>query len=87
MIGTRSQRVHCEGMEDAVVVTIIGKRVFVTLSRRNLRQLNAMENDAEAHHKCLTRKDESGLSLVVQVEDDTDHYATRPPVQVLGKIA
>ena len=70
-----------------MVVTIIGKRVFVTLSRRNLRQLNAMENDAEAHNKCLTRKDESGLSLVVQLEDDRDHYGTRPSVRGLGKIA
>ena len=70
-----------------MVVTIVGTRVFVTLSRRNLRQLNAMENDAEARYNCLTRKDESGLSLVVQVEDDTDHYGTRPSVRGLGKIA
>ena len=64
-----------------MVVTVIGKRVFVTLSQRNLRQLHAMEKDGQAYRKCLTRKDESGLSLVVQVEDDTDHYRTRPSVR------
>jgi hypothetical protein len=48
--------------------------VHVTLSRRNLRQLDDLLENAEGHNKCLARKDETGVLLVVHVEDDADHY-------------
>jgi hypothetical protein len=35
----------------------------------------------------LARKDKNGVSLVVQVEDDADHYEGRDPGQGLGKVA
>jgi hypothetical protein len=57
-----------------MLVTIVGSRGYVTISRRNLRQLNAIVDDPNGRHGCLTRKDENGVSLVLQVEDDADHY-------------
>jgi hypothetical protein len=45
-------------------VAIVGNRVYVSLSRRNLRQLDAMLDTDGGCIKCLTRKDESGVSLV-----------------------
>jgi hypothetical protein len=59
--------------------TIIGDRVYVRLSRRNLRQLDAILDDPDVGNRCLARKDENGVSLVVQVEDDADHYEGRDP--------
>jgi hypothetical protein len=57
-----------------MLVTIIGDRVHVTLSRRNLRQLNDLLENADGGGKRLVRRDESGVMLVVHVEDDADHY-------------
>jgi hypothetical protein len=57
-------------------VTIDSNRVYVRLSRRNLRQLDALLGQ-EAQRSYLARKDENGVSLVVQVEDDADHYHGR----------
>jgi hypothetical protein len=59
--------------------TIIGNRVYVRLSRRNLRQLDAIVDNADISNRCLTRRAENGVSLVVQVEDDADHYEGRDP--------
>jgi hypothetical protein len=58
-------------------VTIDGNRVYVRLSRRNLRHLDALLDGQDARRNCLARKDENGVSLVVQVEDDADHYVGR----------
>jgi hypothetical protein len=62
-----------------MLVTIVDNRVFVRLSRRNLRQLDAMLHCRDAGNRCLARKDKSGVSLVVQVEEDADHYEGRDP--------
>ena len=67
-------------------VTIVDNRVFVRLSRRNLRQLDAMLDWQDAGNGCLARKDENGVSLVVQVEEDADHYDRRDPGPGLGKV-
>jgi len=55
-------------------MTIIEDQVHVTLSRRNLRQLNHLLESTDGGHTCLVRKDGSGVLLVVHVEDDADHY-------------
>ena len=67
--------------------TIVGDRVFVRLSRRNLRQLDAILDNPDIRNRCLARRDENGVSLVVQVEDDADHYEGRDPGQGLGAVA
>jgi hypothetical protein len=67
--------------------TIIGNRVYVRLSRHNLRQLDAILDNPDIGNGCLARKDKNGVSLVVQVEDDADHYEGRDPGQGLGKVA
>jgi hypothetical protein len=59
--------------------TIIGDRVFLRLSRRNLRQLDAILDDPASRNRWLTRRAENGVSLVVQVEDDAEHYEGRDP--------
>ena len=59
--------------------TIIGNRVYVRLSRRNLRQLDAILDNQDIRNRCLVRRAENGVSLVVQVEDDADHYEGRDP--------
>ena len=59
--------------------TVIGARVHLRLSRRNLRQLAAILDDPDSRNKWLVRRAENGVSLVVQVEDDADHYAERDP--------
>ena len=64
--------------------TIIGDRVYLRLSRRNLRQLDAILDDPASRNRCLTRRAENGVSLVVQVEDDADHYEGRDPGAGLG---
>ena len=68
-------------------VTIIGDRVYLRLSRRNLRQLDAILDDPEIRNKCLARRAENGVSLVVPVEDDVDHYEGRDPGQGVCKVA
>jgi hypothetical protein len=67
-------------------VTIVGNRVFVRLSRRNLRQLDALLDGRNVGNGCLTRQ-ENGVSLVVQVEEDSLHYEGRAPGPGLGKVA
>ena len=67
--------------------TIIGDRVYVRLSRRNLRDLDDIVENPDIRNRCLTRRAENGVSLVVQVEDDADHYEGRGPGQGLGKVA
>ena len=67
--------------------TVIGNRVYVRLSRRNLRQLGAIVDNPDISDMCLTRRAENGVSLVVQVEDDTDHYEGRDPDPGLSKVA
>ena len=59
--------------------TFVGDRVFLVLSRRNLRQLEAILDDPDIRNRCLTRRAENGVCLVVQVEDDADHYDGREP--------
>jgi len=58
-------------------VSVIGDNVYVRLSRRNLRQLDAILDHPDGGSRFLARKDENGVSLVVQVEDDADHYEGR----------
>jgi hypothetical protein len=74
-----------EGRED-MFVTINGNRISVRLSRRNLRQLYALLDGQDARRSCLMRRDENGVSLVVQVEDDADHYEERNPGPGLGAL-
>jgi hypothetical protein len=67
--------------------TIIGDRVYVRLSRRNLRQLDAVLDNQDIRNRCLVRRAENGVSLVVQVEDDAEHYEQRDPGPGLGALA
>ena len=66
--------------------TIIGDRVYVRLSRRNLRQLDAILDNQDIRNRCLVRRAKNGLSLIVQVEDDADHYEGHDPDQGLGEV-
>jgi hypothetical protein len=77
-------RVARKGGEEAMFATIIGDRVYLRLSRRNLRHLDAILDDPGIRNMCLTRRAENGVSLVVQVEDDADHYEGRDPGPGLG---
>jgi hypothetical protein len=67
--------------------TIIGDRVYVRLSRRNLRQLDAILDNQDIRNSCLVRRAKNGVSLVVQVEDDADHYEGRDPGPGLCAVA
>jgi len=67
--------------------TIIGDRVYLRLSRRNLRQLDAILDNPGIRNRGLVRRAENGVSLVVQVEDDADHYQGRDPGPGFGKVA
>jgi hypothetical protein len=67
--------------------TIIGDRVYVRLSRRNLRQLDAILDNEDIRNRCLVRRAKNGVSLVVQVEDDADHYEGRDPGPWLRAVA
>ena len=67
--------------------TIIGDRVYLRLSRRNVRQLDAILDDPDVGNGCLARKDKNGVSFVVLVEDDADHYEGRDPRPGLDKVA
>jgi hypothetical protein len=60
-------------------VTMIDNRVFVRLSRRNPRELEDILEGRDARHMCLVRKHASGVALVVQVDEDADHYDGRDP--------
>jgi hypothetical protein len=73
--------------EEDMFATIIGDRVHVRLSRRNLRQLDAILDGRNARNRGLVRKFENGVSLVVQVEDDADHYEGRDPALRVGEAA
>lgn len=68
-------------------VTIVDNRVYVRLSRRNLRQLEATLDNPDVGTRCLARRNENGVSLVVQVEDDAEHYEGREPGPGLGGVA
>lgn len=70
-----------------MLVTIIDNRVHVRLSRRNLYQLEAMLDSPSVRDSCLARRDAYGVSLVVQVEDDLDHYEGRAPEPGSGDVA
>lgn len=69
-----------------MLVTVIDNRVFVRLSRRNLRQLDAML-ETNAANRCLARKDQNGVSLLVQVEEDAEHYDGRDPSPGVREVA
>jgi hypothetical protein len=62
-----------------VFVTISGDRIYVTLSRRNLRQLEAMLAHPDNTVGCLIRENPNGVCLVVAVENDAEHYEGREP--------
>jgi hypothetical protein len=59
----------------------------VRLSRRNLRQLDAILDNQDIRNRCLVRRAKNGVSLVVQVEDDADHYEGRDPGPGLRAVA
>ena len=60
-------------------VTIVDNRVHVRLSRRNLCQLVAILDAPDTPNTCLARRDDNGVSLMVQVESDAEHYEGRGP--------
>jgi hypothetical protein len=68
-------------------VTIVDNRVYVRLSRRNLRQLDAILDNHDIRNRCLVCRARNGVSLVVQVEDDADHYEGRHPGPGLSAVA
>jgi hypothetical protein len=68
-------------------VTVVGQRIHVKLSRRNLRELEAILDDRNTRNGCLARSDENGVSLIVQAENDAEHYVERGPGPGLGNIA
>lgn len=82
-----SRALRGEVGEEDMFATIIGDRVHLRLSRRNLRQLDAILDDPDIRNRCLARRAENGVSLVVQVEDDADHYEGRDPGQGVCKVA
>ena len=65
-------------------VTTIGNQVHVTLSRSNVRQLQALLDDTDRCTRCLSRRNDDGVFLFVEVEDDADHYQGRGPSPILG---
>jgi hypothetical protein len=87
IVAVQSRALRGEVGEEDMFATVIGNRVYVRLSRRNLRQLDAILVDPDVANRCLARKDENGVSLVVHVEDDADHYEGRDPSPGLGKVA
>lgn len=58
---------------------IVANRVHVKLSRRNLRELQTMLDDRSGHQRSLGRVGANGIVLVVEVEDDAEHYEGRAP--------
>ena len=79
IVAVQSRALRGEVGEEDMFATIIGDRVYVRLSRRNLRQLDAVLDNKNIRNKCLVRRAKNGVSLVVQVEDDADHYGGRDP--------
>jgi hypothetical protein len=67
--------------------TIVGNRVYVRLSRRNLQDLQDMLHDQDTGPRWLGRAGENGLSLIVEVEDDAEHYEGRKPGPGLRRVA
>ena len=65
--------------EEEMFITIVNNRVYVTLSRRNLRQLDAILDRGVTDHMGLAGRDENGVSLVVHAEEDSEHYEGREP--------
>ena len=57
-------------------LTTIGNQVRVTPSRTNVRQLQALLEKSDRCTRCLARRDD-GVFLLVEVEDDADHYQGR----------
>jgi hypothetical protein len=72
-------------VEADMLVTVTDNQVLVRLSRRNLRQLHDILEGNDVRHTYLARKDESGKALVVQIEEDADHYERRDPGPGLGR--
>ena len=70
-----------------MLVTIVDNLVFVRLSRRNLRQLDAMVDCREAGNRYLACKDNNGVSLIVHVEEDAAHYEARDPGPGVAEVA
>jgi hypothetical protein len=66
-------------------VTTTGNQVHVTLSRTNVRQLQALLEKSDRCTKCLVRRNDDGVFLLVEVEDDADHYEGRGPSPCLGR--
>lgn len=60
-------------------LTCVDNRVHVTLSRRNLSDLVGLLDDPDHARRCLARTDQNGVCLVVEVENDADHYEGREP--------
>ncbi len=77
IVAVSSRALRAEVGEEDMFATIIGDRVYLRLSRRNLRQLDVILDNPDIRNRCLTRRAENGVSLVVQVEDDADHYEGR----------
>ena len=65
-------------------VTTIGNQVLVTLSRSNVRQLQALLDESDRRVRCLLRRNDDGVFLLVQVEDDAEHYQGRGPSPSVG---
>jgi hypothetical protein len=70
-------------------LTCVNNRVHVTLSRRNLRDLVGLLDAPDLARRCLARRDQNGVCLVVEVENDADHYEGREagPGWKLGEMA
>jgi hypothetical protein len=66
-------------VEVDMFVTVTDNHVLVRLSRRNLRQLHDILEGHDVRSTYLARKDEGGKALVVQIEEDADHYERRDP--------
>jgi hypothetical protein len=59
--------------------TIDLNRVHVRLSRRNLCDLQASLDEPDVRNKFLRRQGENGVYVVVEVEEDANHYPGRDP--------
>jgi hypothetical protein len=59
-----------------MLATIAENCIHVTLSRRNLRALQAML-DRDLPRTALVRSGEDGVLLVLEVENDVEHYRDR----------
>jgi len=80
-------RLRGEVGDEDMFATIIGDRVYLRLWRRNVRQLDAILDHPDVGNRYLARKDKNGVSFVVLVEDDADHYEGRDPRPGLDKVA